>query len=206
MALLELKNVTRRFGKPGSGEGCLAFHRGRRVLHPARPLGLRQDHHPAHDRRLRRAGRRRHPARRRSLAGVPPEKRPLHTVFQSYALFPHMTVAGNVAFPLEMAGCTADDIRRRVGETLELGASRRQGRQLSARDFGRPEAACRAGAQPGQPAAPAAARRVARRARRQAARADADRTDRPAARRSASPSSSSPTPRTKRWRSRIASR
>ncbi|HTY98949.1 MAG TPA: ATP-binding cassette domain-containing protein [Rhodocyclaceae bacterium] len=34
-----------------------------------------------------------------SLAGIAPEKRPIHTVFQSYALFPHMTVAGNVAFP-----------------------------------------------------------------------------------------------------------
>jgi spermidine/putrescine transport system ATP-binding protein len=55
-----------------------------------------------------------------SLAGVPPERRPLHTVFQSYALFPHMTVAGNVAFPLEMAKRPAADIRRQVGETLEL--------------------------------------------------------------------------------------
>lgn len=55
-----------------------------------------------------------------SLAGVPPEKRPLHTVFQSYALFPHMTVAGNVAFPLEMAGKSRDEIRRRVGESLAL--------------------------------------------------------------------------------------
>ena len=56
----------------------------------------------------------------KSLAGVPPEQRPLHTVFQSYALFPHMTVAGNIAFPLEMAGKSAPEIRRRVGETLEL--------------------------------------------------------------------------------------
>jgi spermidine/putrescine transport system ATP-binding protein len=56
----------------------------------------------------------------KSLAGVPPEKRPLHTVFQSYALFPHMTVAGNIAFPLEMAGKSAPEIRRRVGETLAL--------------------------------------------------------------------------------------
>jgi len=56
----------------------------------------------------------------RSLAGVPPERRPLHTVFQSYALFPHMTVAGNIAFPLEMAGKPKDEIARRVGETLAL--------------------------------------------------------------------------------------
>jgi spermidine/putrescine transport system ATP-binding protein len=55
-----------------------------------------------------------------SLAGVPPEKRPLHTVFQSYALFPHMTVAGNVAFPLEMAGKPAVAIRQSVAETLAL--------------------------------------------------------------------------------------
>ncbi|HZX32156.1 MAG TPA: ABC transporter ATP-binding protein [Rhodocyclaceae bacterium] len=54
------------------------------------------------------------------LAGIPPEKRPIHTVFQSYALFPHLTVAGNIAFPLEMAGKSRDEIRRRVGETLEL--------------------------------------------------------------------------------------
>ncbi len=54
------------------------------------------------------------------LAGIPPEKRPVHTVFQSYALFPHLTVAGNIAFPLEMAGRTRDEIRRRVGETLAL--------------------------------------------------------------------------------------
>ncbi|OHC68957.1 MAG: spermidine/putrescine ABC transporter ATP-binding protein [Rhodocyclales bacterium RIFCSPLOWO2_02_FULL_63_24] len=56
----------------------------------------------------------------KSLSGVPPEKRPLHTVFQSYALFPHMTVAGNIAFPLEMAGKSALEIRRRVDETLAL--------------------------------------------------------------------------------------
>ena len=55
-----------------------------------------------------------------SLAGTPPEKRPLHTVFQSYALFPHMTVAGNVAFPLEMAGKSALEIQRRVATTLAL--------------------------------------------------------------------------------------
>src|SRR5476649_2323807 len=38
------------------------------------------------------------------MADTPPEKRPVHTVFQSYALFPHMTVAQNIAFPLRVAG------------------------------------------------------------------------------------------------------
>jgi spermidine/putrescine transport system ATP-binding protein len=55
-----------------------------------------------------------------SLAGIPPERRPLHTVFQSYALFPHMTVAGNVGFPLEMAGVAGAERQRRVAEALAL--------------------------------------------------------------------------------------
>jgi spermidine/putrescine transport system ATP-binding protein len=54
------------------------------------------------------------------LKDTPPEKRPIHTVFQSYALFPHMTVVDNVAFPLKMAGVGADDIRSKVKATLDL--------------------------------------------------------------------------------------
>lgn len=54
------------------------------------------------------------------LAGIPPESRPVHTVFQSYALFPHMSVAQNIAFPLRMAGRDEAEIRRRLNETLEL--------------------------------------------------------------------------------------
>ncbi len=56
----------------------------------------------------------------KSLSGIAPEKRPVHTVFQSYALFPHMTVAGNIAFPLEMANRPREEIARRVRETLAL--------------------------------------------------------------------------------------
>jgi len=53
------------------------------------------------------------------LAGTPPEKRPVHTVFQSYALFPHMTVRDNVAFPLKMAKRPLDEIRERLKQALE---------------------------------------------------------------------------------------
>lgn len=53
------------------------------------------------------------------MNGMPPEKRPIHTVFQSYALFPHMTVADNVAFPLKMSGKTTSEIKIRVKEALE---------------------------------------------------------------------------------------
>ena len=55
----------------------------------------------------------------RSLLSLAPEERPVHTVFQSYALFPHMSVADNIAFPLRMAGCSDADIRQRVAEVLE---------------------------------------------------------------------------------------
>ncbi len=52
------------------------------------------------------------------LAAVPAERRPINTVFQSYALFPHLSVWDNVAFPLRMAGTAPAEIRRRVGEML----------------------------------------------------------------------------------------
>jgi putative spermidine/putrescine transport system ATP-binding protein len=54
------------------------------------------------------------------LLAVKPAKRGLGIVFQSYALFPHMTAAENVAFGLDMQGVASDERKRRVGETLEL--------------------------------------------------------------------------------------
>jgi len=50
----------------------------------------------------------------------PPNKRPVNTVFQNYALFPHMTVAANVGFGLEMQGLGKEEIKRRVDEALEM--------------------------------------------------------------------------------------
>lgn len=55
----------------------------------------------------------------RDLADTPAERRPIHTVFQSYALFPHLTVARNIAFPLRMAGRPPDEIKRRTAEALD---------------------------------------------------------------------------------------
>jgi spermidine/putrescine transport system ATP-binding protein len=51
-------------------------------------------------------------------AGTPPHKRPVNTVFQSYALFPHMNVADNVGFGLRYQNVSKTDQKRRVGEAL----------------------------------------------------------------------------------------
>jgi spermidine/putrescine transport system ATP-binding protein len=53
------------------------------------------------------------------VAGLPPHKRPTNTVFQSYALFPHMTVADNVAYGLRRQKVSKDDIDSRVAAELE---------------------------------------------------------------------------------------
>jgi spermidine/putrescine ABC transporter ATP-binding subunit len=69
------------------------------------------------------------------ITAMPPAKRDIGMVFQNYALFPHLTVARNVAFPLEMRNVARPEIERRVAETLGLvelqGYGRRLPRQLS---------------------------------------------------------------------------
>jgi spermidine/putrescine ABC transporter ATP-binding subunit len=54
------------------------------------------------------------------VTSVPPHRRPVNTVFQHYALFPHRTVAGNVSFGLEMQGRPRAEIGERVGRALEM--------------------------------------------------------------------------------------
>lgn len=51
---------------------------------------------------------------------LPPHQRPVNTVFQNYALFPHMTILDNVGFGLEMRGNSKSEARKRAGEMLEL--------------------------------------------------------------------------------------
>jgi putrescine transport system ATP-binding protein len=69
------------------------------------------------------------------LTAVPPHLRPVNMMFQSYALFPHLTVAGNVAFGLKLDGLPKDEITRRVTEMLALvklaGYGARKPHQLS---------------------------------------------------------------------------
>ncbi|MCX5578419.1 ABC transporter ATP-binding protein [Kaistia terrae] len=56
----------------------------------------------------------------RSIANLPPHKRDFGVVFQSYALFPHMSVAENVAFPLTLRGIARAEIDRRVARALDM--------------------------------------------------------------------------------------
>ena len=69
------------------------------------------------------------------ITDLPPYKRPVNMMFQSYALFPHMTVEANVAFGLKQEGVPAHEIHERVFEALDLvqmaGFARRKPHQLS---------------------------------------------------------------------------
>ncbi|HWO70226.1 MAG TPA: ABC transporter ATP-binding protein [Actinomycetota bacterium] len=69
------------------------------------------------------------------MANTPPHKRNVNTVFQNYALFPHLSVEENVAFGLRYKGVTKQEARRKVAEALELvrlsGFEKRRPSQLS---------------------------------------------------------------------------
>jgi len=56
----------------------------------------------------------------RAVQGVPPHRRDVNTVFQNYALFPHMSVSENVAYGLRQKKTDKTEIGRRVGEALEM--------------------------------------------------------------------------------------
>jgi spermidine/putrescine transport system ATP-binding protein len=56
----------------------------------------------------------------RDVAGLPPEDRPVNTVFQHYALFPHLTVAGNIGFALRMLGRSKAEIAATVARMVAL--------------------------------------------------------------------------------------
>ena len=111
-----------------------------------------------------------------NVIGVPPAKRGLSMVFQSYALYPHMSVRGNIGFGLKMAGCRRDEIDRKVeaaAATLNLDAVPRP---QAARALRRPAPARRD--RPGDRARAEGVpvRRAALQPRRGAARADAARS------------------------------
>lgn len=69
------------------------------------------------------------------VSGVPPYRRPVNTVFQNYALFPHISVDGNVAYGLDVAGVPKKERNQRVSQALErvglAGFGKRMPKQLS---------------------------------------------------------------------------
>ena len=71
----------------------------------------------------------------RDVTGLPPYKRDVNTVFQSYALFPHLSIFENVAFGLRRRGVRGSELKERVADVLELvelgGLGKRKPRQLS---------------------------------------------------------------------------
>ena len=106
---------------------------------------------------------------------LPPYKRNVNTVFQNYALFPHLTIFENVAFGLRRKGAKDAEVKSRVTEMLALvelpGYEARKPTQISGGQAQRVALARALDQQAGRPAA----RRAARRARPEAAQADAGR-------------------------------
>jgi len=135
MALLEIQDVSRRFGDFTAVDGVsLAIEAGEffTLLGPSgcgKTTLLRMiagfDRPDGGSIRLN----------GEDLVDRPPESRPVRTVFQSYALFPHMTVAGNIAFPLQMARTPTGQIPDKVKAALEdvrlTGFGRRYPHELS---------------------------------------------------------------------------
>ena len=111
----------------------------------------------------------------RDVGDLPAYDREVNTVFQDYALFPHMTVAENVEYGMRVRGVAKDERAERRDEALEMVRLDRLRRSQALRALRRPAPARRPRALDRQPAAGAAARRAARRARPEAARADAGR-------------------------------
>ena len=111
------------------------------------------------------------------VAQLPPHRRPTNTVFQSYALFPHLSVEDNVAFGLKRKKVAKEEIAERVARRAGAGRPGRRGETQARAALGRAAAARRAGAGAGQPAQGAAARRAARRARPEAAQGPAGRAE-----------------------------
>ncbi|HEX2138779.1 MAG TPA: ABC transporter ATP-binding protein [Woeseiaceae bacterium] len=134
-ALLQFENVTKRFGEFAAVEGIsLDVQRGEffALLGPSgcgktTLMRLVAGFETPDAGRVLLDG--------RDLAGRPPHLRPVNMMFQSYALFPHMTVGGNIAFGLKQDRLPRREIAERVAAMLELvrleGLDRRKPHQLS---------------------------------------------------------------------------
>ncbi|HEY2862337.1 MAG TPA: ABC transporter ATP-binding protein [Casimicrobiaceae bacterium] len=119
MALLEIQNVTRRFGEFTAVDGVSIDIEAGEFFTLLGPSGCGKTTLLRMIAGFELPDGGRIMLNGEDLADRPPEARPVRTVFQSYALFPHMTVEGNIAFPLQMARTPADTIPAKVQEALE---------------------------------------------------------------------------------------
>ena len=120
MPLLEIAGAAKHFGAVAAVDDVsLSVERGA-LFRAARAVGLRQDDPAAHDRRFRDARQRPDRHRRGRCDRVPPYARPVNMMFQSYALFPHIDVAGNIAFGLRQERMDRRRLAARVDEMLAL--------------------------------------------------------------------------------------
>ncbi len=103
------------------------------------------------------------------ISRVPPHRRPVNMMFQSYALFPHLSVAGNIAFGLKQENLSKAEIDERVRDILVLVQLQGFDERKPASTVRRPAPTCGARARAGQATARAAAGRAALRTRSQAA-------------------------------------
>ena len=119
-----LDGVTPQLRRAGGARRARSEDRGRRVHRPARAVGLRQvDGAELHRRPDRRSTSGTISLDGERIDGLPPERRGFGVVFQSYALFPHMTVRANVAFGLRMRRVAKQEAAARVEQALALVSS-----------------------------------------------------------------------------------
>ena len=133
VASVDLQNIRKSFGKVEAVRDVSLCDRRPRVRRLRRPFGLRQVHAAPDDRRPRGD----HRAASSRIGGkpmnrVPAADRGIAMVFQSYALYPHMTVAENMGFALKMIGVGKAEVEAKV-------AGRRN--DAAARPTARPQAA-----------------------------------------------------------------
>ena len=120
MANLALRDVRKNFNKTEVLHGIdLDVAEGEFVVFVG-PVGLREVDAAAPDLRARRCDGRDDRARRGDRQRRAPAKRGLAMVFQSYALYPHMSVAQNMGYALRLAGTSKTEIARRVAAVAEV--------------------------------------------------------------------------------------
>ena len=121
MAEIELERLTKVFdGGVTAVDDVSLRDRRRRVRRPRRPVRLRQVDAAAHDRRARGHDRRDRAHRRDGRHRPGAAQRDVAMVFQTYALYPHMSVRQNIGYGLKVRRMPKAEARRRVDEVAEL--------------------------------------------------------------------------------------